>query len=74
MEHPGMSDGCTLFQWAESIWPVRPCCEDHDAGGGLFDLFVCLVQATPWWAWVPIALICAAIPFVQPLLARFRRR
>jgi hypothetical protein len=65
-----VSDGCTWFNWAEAIWPVRPCCDAHDAGGSLPDLFVCLVGATPWWAWVPIALICAAIPLVMPLLRK----
>lgn len=65
-----MSDGCTYFNWAEAIWPVRPCCEHHDAGGSLWELFTCLIGATPYWAWGPIVLIVAAVPFVM----RLRRR
>ena len=65
-----MSDGCTWFQWAERLWPIRPCCEAHDVGGELSDLFFCLIGNTPWWVWGPVALICLAIPFVMPLIKR----
>lgn len=66
-----MNDGCTLFNWAEKLWPIRGCCDAHDAGGGLWELFVCLVMNTPAYVWLPLPFIC----FVGvPLYMHFRRK
>lgn len=40
-----VSDGCTGFTWAEWIWPIRACCEAHDAGGSDGALLDCWTGA-----------------------------
>lgn len=70
-----ISDGCTGFQWAERLFPIRQCCDVHDAGGGDFELVGCLLANTPVSVW-PIVAGCAVLALLvgRPLLRLLKGR
>lgn len=56
-----VSDGCSGFQWAESLFPqITQCCVVHDFGGSNGALLDCLQAVLPHWAYV-IAAFCVAV-------------
>jgi len=69
-----ISDGCTGFQWAEALFPVRACCEIHDAGGTDGGLLDCLMQNTPPTTWPIVGLCVAVMILVRPAYRWFRNR
>lgn len=61
------SDGCTGFQWLEQFFPIRACCEVHDAGGSDGTLLDCLMANTPEWSWVLVTLCVALMVLARPI-------
>ena len=75
MEHPGVSDGCTGFGWAEWLFPkITACCQIHDSGASDGFLLDCLQQSIPPWAWAPAAFCVALMILVRPIYRRFFKR
>lgn len=65
-------DGCTGFQWAEWLFPIRACCDVHDLGGSDGTLLDCLLANTPEWAWPIVGLCVALMLLVRPIYRRFK--
>ncbi|GLQ09253.1 hypothetical protein GCM10007913_11850 [Devosia yakushimensis] len=74
MSSSAEGDGCTGFQWLEAHFPIRACCDVHDAGGSDGTLLDCLAAATPDWA-LPIVVLCVFLMVVfRPLYQWLKAR
>lgn len=69
-----LSDGCSGYWWAETVFPaIRDCCAVHDAGGSDGQLLDCLQGVLPPWAWATAAFCVALMILVRPLYRAIRR-
>ena len=62
-----MSDGCTGFQFLEYFFDIRHCCVVHDAGGSDGLLLDCLLNNTPAYLAVPVALCVVLMMIGRPV-------